>query len=107
VVWGTGTPRREFLHVDDLAAASIHLMETYDEPEIVNVGTGTDVTIRELAELLKEVVGYTGELVFDTAKPDGTPRKILDVSKLHSLGWRAGTEPRKGISDTYRWYLEQ
>jgi GDP-L-fucose synthase len=107
VIWGTGTPRREFLHVDDLAAATIHLMEHYDEAEIVNVGTGQDVTIRELAELVKDVVGYEGGLIFDSGKPDGTPRKALDVRKLHALGWRATTELRQGVQETYRWYLEQ
>src|SRR3954447_1540563 len=86
-VWGTGTPLREFLHVDDLARACVHLLENYDEPEPINVGVGEDVSIRELAELVGEVVGYTGALEFDTSKPDGTPRKLLDVSKLHALGW--------------------
>src|SRR5688572_2091605 len=87
-VWGTGTPRREFLHVDDLARACLFLLEHYDEPEPINVGTGADLSIRELAEKVADVVGYDGDLQFDTTKPDGTPRKLLDVSKLHRLGWR-------------------
>lgn len=107
VVWGTGTPRREFLHVDDLASACRFLLEQYDSPEIVNVGCGEDVTIRELAELIAEVVGFKGKLVFDTAKPDGTPRKLLDVSRLTALGWRPRVHLREGLEQTYRWYLEQ
>jgi len=106
VVWGTGTPRREFLHVDDLAAASVHLMAHYSEAEIVNVGTGEDVPIGELARLVAETVGYTGRIAFDTTKPDGTPRKLLDVSKLHGLGWRHRIELREGLAATYRWFLE-
>jgi GDP-L-fucose synthase len=103
-IWGTGTPRREFLHVDDLADAAVFLMENYDEPEPINVGVGDDVSIRELAELVRDVVGYGGELVFDASKPDGTPRKLLDVSRLTALGWRATTPLRKGIEDTLAWY---
>jgi GDP-L-fucose synthase len=106
VVWGTGTPRREFLHVDDLAAASVHLMAHYSDAEIVNVGTGEDVPIGELAGLVAETVGYTGRIAFDTTKPDGTPRKLLDVSKLHGLGWRHRIELREGLAATYRWFLE-
>lgn len=106
VIWGTGNPRREFLHVDDMARACRFLLERYDSPEIVNVGVGADVTIRELAELICEVVGFDGALVFDTSKPDGTPRKLLDVSKINALGWSANIPLRKGIADTYRWYLE-
>jgi len=86
-VWGTGTPRREFLHVDDLAEACLFLMDHYDGRSSVNVGTGTDLTIRELAELIAELVGYTGDLVFDFSRPDGTMRKVLDVAKIHGLGW--------------------
>ena len=98
VVWGSGTPRREFLYVDDLADACVHLMERgYDGP-IVNVGTGEDVTIRELAETVMQVVGFNGRIVFDTSKPDGTPRKLLDVSRLSALGWRARTTLRDGIA---------
>jgi len=104
VVWGTGTPRREFLHVDDLADAAVFLMQNYDEPEIVNVGTGIDVTIRELAEMIARVTGYDGEIVFDTSKPDGTPRKLLDVSKLTALGWKASVSLEQGIEQTYSWY---
>jgi len=106
VVWGTGTPRREFLHVDDMADACRHLLETYDSPEIVNVGCGEDITIRELAELICEVLGYEGKLVFDPTKPDGTPRKLLDTSRLTSLGWKPRVALRDGIAGTYAWYLE-
>lgn len=106
VVWGTGYPRREFLSVDDLADACIFLMNNYNSPEIINIGVGKDISIRELALMVKEIVGYDGELVFDTSKPDGTPRKLLDVSKLTSLGWQAKTSLREGIERTYRWYVE-
>ena len=105
VMWGTGTPRREFLHVDDLAEACVHLMQHYSDPEIVNVGTGTDLTIRELAELVKSVIGFTGEIVQDLTKPDGTPQKLLDVSKLERLGWKAKIGLKEGIESTYRWFL--
>jgi len=103
-VWGTGTPRREFLHVADLAGACRFLLENYNSPEIVNVGCGEDVTIRELATLVCEVVGFTGELVFDTTKPDGTPRKLLDTGKLTALGWRPRIALREGLAETYAWY---
>jgi GDP-L-fucose synthase len=106
VMWGTGTPRREFLHVDDLAEACIHLMQHYSDPEIVNVGTGKDLTIRELAGLVKNIVGFDGEIVQDLTKPDGTPRKLLDVSKLEGLGWKAKIGLSEGIESTYRWFLE-
>jgi GDP-L-fucose synthase len=106
-VWGTGTPRREFLHVDDLARACLFLLEHYDEPEPINVGVGEDLSIRELAMLVSEIVGYAGRLEFDTSKPDGTPRKLLDVSKLHGLGWQASIGLREGLEETYRWYVEQ
>jgi GDP-L-fucose synthase len=105
-IWGTGTPRREFLYVDDLADACVFLMENYDGEETVNVGTGKDVTIRELAEIISKVVGYKGELKFDTSKPDGTPRKLLDVSKLNELGWKYKVELVDGIKKTYEWFLE-
>ncbi len=105
IVWGTGQPRREFLHVDDLADACLYLMEHYDDEAIVNVGVGEDLSIRELAEMLQQVIGYEGELRFDTSKPDGTPRKLLDVSRLHALGWRARIPLRRGIEETYAWYL--
>ena len=104
-LWGTGSPRREFLHVDDLADACLHLMRRYSADGTINVGTGEDVTIRELAELIREVVGYEGEIEFDTSMPDGTPRKLLDVSKLTGLGWKARIPLREGIQETYRWYL--
>jgi len=106
-VWGTGTPRREFLHADDLAGACLFLMEGYDGEEIVNIGVGRDTTIRELAEMVAEAVGYTGELVFDTTKPDGTPQKLLDVSRLTALGWQAKIGLRDGIARTVAEYLEQ
>lgn len=105
-VWGSGTPRREFLHVDDLADAALFLMQSYDDEAIVNVGVGEDLTIRALAELVREVVGYPGEIAYDTSKPDGTPRKLLDVHRLHALGWRARIPLREGIAGTYAWYLE-
>lgn len=107
VVWGTGTPRREFLHVEDLASACRFLIENYDSPDVVNVGFGDDVSIRELAEIICEVVGFGGQLVFDTTKPDGTPRKLLDSSKLHGLGWRPSIPLREGIRKTYDWYLRE
>ncbi|MEQ1860903.1 MAG: GDP-L-fucose synthase [Chthoniobacteraceae bacterium] len=103
-VWGTGAPRREFLHVDDLASACRFLLEGYDSPEIINVGCGEDVTIRVLAELICEVVGFDGELVFDATKPDGTPRKLLDTARLTALGWRPRIALREGIAQTYAWY---
>ena len=105
-VWGTGTPKREFLHVDDLADASVFLMNRYNEEGIVNIGVGEDISIAELAQVVKEVVGFTGQIVFDTSKPDGTPRKLLDVSKLTSLGWKAKISLRDGVVSTYDWYLE-
>ncbi|MBL8293108.1 MAG: GDP-L-fucose synthase [Bryobacterales bacterium] len=104
-VWGTGSPRREFLHVDDLAAASLFLMRNYDSPEIVNVGCGQDVTIRELAGMVKTATGYLGELVFDSSKPDGTPRKLLDVSRMAALGWSPRIPLTEGIRSTYEWFL--
>ncbi len=106
-VWGTGTPRREFLHVDDLASACRFLLENYDSPEVVNVGYGEDVSIRELVELVREVVGYTGDLAFDPTKPDGTPRKLLDVSRLKALGWVPRIPLRAGIEQTYEWYCRE
>jgi GDP-L-fucose synthase len=105
-LWGTGTPRREFLHVDDLADAVLHLLRVYDSPETINVGMGSDVSIRELAETIADIVGYGGEIVWDTSKPDGTPRKLLDTSKLAGLGWEPQIGLRDGIAATYRWYLE-
>jgi len=106
-VWGTGTPRREFLHVDDLADALVFLMERYDEEEIINVGTGEDLTIRELCGMIREVTGYKGEIVYDPSMPDGTPRKMMDVTRIKALGWRPMTPLRQGIESTYRWYLER
>jgi GDP-L-fucose synthase len=106
LLWGTGTPRREFLHVDDLASASLFLLENYDSAETINVGVGEELTIRELAEIVADVVGYDGELVQDPSKPDGTPRKLLDVSRINDLGWKATVPLRQGIASTYRWFLE-
>jgi GDP-L-fucose synthase len=103
-VWGSGCPRREFMHVDDLADACVFLMRRWDSPEIINVGVGEDVSIAELAELVRSVVGYGGEVRFDTTKPDGTPRKLLDVSRLTGLGWKARIPLRDGIERTYGWY---
>ncbi len=105
-VWGSGTPRREFLHVDDLADALVRLLRHYSGEQHINVGSGTDVTIRELAELIVEVVGFRGELRFDASKPDGTPRKLLDVSRIMALGWRPTIPLRQGIETTYAWFLD-
>ena len=105
-VWGSGTPRREFLHVDDLADALLFLMREYDGDGFVNVGVGEDVSIAELASMVRDVVGFEGDIVYDSTKPDGTPRKLLDVSRLHALGWRARIGLREGIADTYAWYLQ-
>ena len=104
-IWGTGSPRREFLHVDDLAEAAVFLMDRYSDAETINVGVGDDVTIRELVTLICDVVGFRGELDFDTSKPDGTPRKMLDVGRLQSLGWRQKVALRDGLAETYAWYL--
>ena len=104
VVWGTGKPRREFLHVDDLASACLLLLEKYDSSEIINVGCGEDISIRELAELICDVVGFDGELAWDTTKPDGTPRKLLDVTRLRALGWKSAIPLRDGIARTYEWF---
>jgi len=106
-LWGTGTPRREFLYVDDLANAACFLMETYDEPDLLNVGVGEDLTIADLAALVARIVGYSGRIVFDPSRPDGTPRKLLDVSRIHALGWQALIPLEKGIALTYEWYLKQ
>jgi GDP-L-fucose synthase len=106
VVWGSGTPRREFLHSDDLADACVFLLENYNSPDVVNIGFGDDVTIRELAETVCGVVGFEGQLAFDSSKPDGTPRKLMDSSKLFALGWKPRIALRDGIADAYRWFLE-
>ena len=105
-VWGSGTPRREFLYIDDLADACVHLMKTYSDDGMVNIGTGEDVTIGEIARLVCDVVGFKGNLHFDSSKPDGSPRKLLDVSKLHSLGWRHRYDLAEGLRRTYAWYCE-
>jgi GDP-L-fucose synthase len=107
VVWGTGTPRREFLYVDDMADACVHLMKTYSSDELVNIGTGEDITIAEFARAVAETVGYQGKLVFDTSKPDGTPRKLLDVGRLSKLGWRATTSLKDGIALAYQAFLKE
>ena len=104
IVWGTGKPRREFLHVDDLASACVLILEKYDSPEIINLGCGEDISIRELAELICDVVGFEGELAWDTTKPDGTPRRLLDVTKLRALGWKPAIPLRDGIARTYEWF---
>jgi GDP-L-fucose synthase len=104
--WGSGSPRREFLHVDDLADACLHLLEHYDDGVQVNVGTGQDATIREIAEMVAEAVGYRGTTVWDTSKPDGTPRKLLDVTRVHDLGWTARTPLREGIAATVEWFRD-
>ena len=106
-IWGTGKSRREFLHSDDLADAVLFLMENYDDSEIVNVGCGKDQTIKELAETIQELVGYTGHLKFDSTRPDGTPQKILDISKINSLGWKPTISLREGLKQVYQWYTEQ
>jgi GDP-L-fucose synthase len=106
IVWGTGTPRREFLHVDDLAAAVLFLLERYNSSEIINVGCGKDISIRELAELICGVVGFRGKLTWDGSKPDGTPRKLLDISKIKNLGWEPTIALREGIARFYEWFLD-
>jgi len=106
-LWGSGTPRREFLYVDDLADACVFLMENYEGAEFVNVGTGTDVTIRELAELVRRTTGFRGEVVWDGTKPDGTPQKLLDVSRMKALGWSASVGLEEGLKRTYDWYVAQ
>jgi len=106
VVWGSGKPRREFLHVTDLASACLFLLEKYDSPEIINIGWGEDISIRELAELICDVVGFDGELVWDATKPDGTPRKLLDTTKLRALGWQPTIPLRQGVAQTYDWFLK-
>lgn len=103
-LWGTGSPRREFLHSDDLAKAVVALLERYDDAPPINVGVGEDVTIRELAELIRDIVGYAGDIEWDTSKPDGTPRKLLDVTRINDLGWKAEIGLREGITSTYEWF---
>lgn len=105
-LWGTGSPRREFLFVDDLAEACLFLLDTYEDPQIINVGTGEEQTIRELAETVARIVGFEGRIAFDPSKPDGTPRKLLDVSRIQALGWQATTSLEEGIARSYRWFLE-
>ena len=106
-IWGTGTPRREFLHVDDLADACLFIMKHYDENEMINIGVGKDITISELSEVIKQIVEFKGEIRYDDSKPDGTQRKLLDVSRLNSLGWRSRISLREGIENTYKWYVKE
>jgi GDP-L-fucose synthase len=106
VLWGTGRPRREFLHVDDLGRAIVHLLDVYDDPQQINVGVGEDVTIRELAEIVAEVVGFTGTIEQDPTKPDGTPRKLLDISRITATGWQPRIGLREGLASTYRWFVD-
>ena len=105
-VWGTGTPRREFLWADDLARACVTVLERYDEPAPINIGVGEDIPISHLARLIASIVGYDGDLTFDPSRPDGTPRKVLDVSRINALGWKAEMSLREGISTIHRWYVE-
>jgi GDP-L-fucose synthase len=105
-MWGTGKAKREFLHVDDLAEACVFLMDNYEDDEIINIGTGEDLSIADLADTIKRVVGYQGKTVYDTSKPDGTPRKLLDVSKIHNLGWKHKIDLETGIKETCKWYLK-
>ena len=105
-VWGTGAPRREFLHVDDLADACLMLIDTYDSPETINVGWGDDLPIRELAETVASVVGFDGDIEWDTSKPDGMPRKLLDTSRINALGWNPTIKLHDGVASTYAWYVE-
>ena len=106
VVWGTGTPRREFCHVDDCAEACLHLMRVYDGEDFVNIGVGSDITIAELAEMVKVAVGFNGRIVYDRSKPDGTPRKLVDVARIHALGWQARVDLPQGIRSTYEWFIK-
>jgi GDP-L-fucose synthase len=105
-IWGTGAPQREFLHVDDLADACVFLMNHYEDSQIINIGVGKDISISELADLIKDIVGFKGTIRYDRSKPDGTPRKLLDVSKLRALGWQPKISLREGIARTYGWYVE-
>jgi len=104
VVWGTGSPKREFLHSDDLASACIFLMNNYSDSEIINIGTGEDISIHELVYIIKDIVGYKGEIIWDSGKPDGTPRKVMDVSKIHNLGWKHNINLKEGVNMAYEWY---
>jgi GDP-L-fucose synthase len=106
LVWGSGTPKREFLHVDDLADACVFLMDCFDDAQPINIGTGEDISIADLAKLIAKVVGFEGDVVYDRSKPDGTPRKLLDVSRLHALGWTHRIGLREGIELTYKWYVQ-
>jgi GDP-L-fucose synthase len=106
-LWGSGTPMREFLHVDDLAKAVLYAVENVLPDNLYNVGTGQDVTIKQLAETIQKIVGHQGEIIWDSSKPDGTPRKLMDVSKMHALGWKAEIELEEGIKDTYKWFLKE
>jgi GDP-L-fucose synthase len=107
ILWGTGSPKREFLHADDLGAACVFLLEKYDSDDPINIGTGKDISISELASLIKDIVGFDGEITWDSSKPDGTPRKLLDVSRITDLGWIPATDLKPGIKSTYEWYKNQ
>ena len=106
-IWGTGTPRREFLHVDDLADACVFLMNHYDDTDIINIGVGKDISVSELVDLIKDIMAFKGAIHYDRSKPDGTPRKLLDVSKLKALGWQPKISLRQGIEMTYEWYVKE
>ena len=106
VIWGTGKPKREFLHVDDLADACVFLMQKYNQSEIINIGTGEDIALKELAKMMKSIIGFKGKITYDKTKPDGTPRKLLNVSRLHKLGWKHKVDLEKGIKKTYKWFLD-
>jgi GDP-L-fucose synthase len=106
-MWGTGKAKREFLFVDDLAEACVFLMQNYSKSDIVNIGTGEDISIKELAEIIKKIVGFEGEIVNDTTKPDGTPRKLLDVSMINKIGWKYKTKLKEGVKETYKWFIKK
>jgi GDP-L-fucose synthase len=106
-IWGTGKPKREFLYVEDLAEACVYLMLNYNESEIVNIGTGEDISIKDLALMIRDVIGFAGQIIYDSSKPDGTPRKLLDVSKIHELGWSHKTDLKRGIELTYKHFLNE
>lgn len=106
-LWGTGSPFREFLYVDELADACLYLMKNYNSPEIINIGVGSDISIKDLAELIKRTIGFNGEIIWDSSKPDGTPRKLMDVSKINTLGWKSSLSLEDGIKNTYNWFLSK
>jgi GDP-L-fucose synthase len=105
-LWGSGSPKREFLHADDLGSACLFLLENYNSASPINVGVGRDIPINELANLIQEIVGYSGKIVWDSSKPDGTPQKLLDVSRINQLGWESSIDLKNGLEETYKWYVE-